>query len=656
MGDFETSDIIALQHAIYNTSVKSIRQFILSLPDCDLVSLLDCYLQRYLPQRHNFDLWRANTEIPKKSQLIDSIHTWNLQNINNNNNKKSTNPNTCNHNYNILRSMQNSFAKKYYQNPKPKTRQHSLLLKILPPCLLSTIISFLSFNDRNLNKSVCFDFYQSCKDKNLLGNYHSLITDSKLRKLQRNEMDIRRFIHCKHLEFARVSSSKFGPLLVRIIAGDSTNNHVTHKSQCKYINKNHRDRNWPKKSLTKGNYTTLTIEDQHWILWESTRNSMIHLIVNLANARRKDWMGKLKENYINSLKGITKLVWTCRVDVEGKMGLFMSLMPNIESIVFVDGTSNANVFRTIQTLKNIYKTFLSISCEKASIAGNASPRLSKRSLNINTERHGLGKKLQYLDMDVRHASFWSYFDSAKDHFNCNPLYLVRFCKKLKVFRLKITPPTPNNNNSKNKSKQSKNKNKNKNNKNNKNKNKNTNKNNNKNTYDHRSLVEMIQEESQQLQEIKNCQLKHLQVIDILWQHTDALVDNLGKAEHKVVFEVIHESMRYLLSNSNKENIREFGYRCSVGSMTFFDKITKLVGECQMLKSLKIRIDDMVLNHGLSKRETDDDDEGSVTKTLLNNISKNVDDITVEMFAAKSSSLMVNEIKAMIASNRLSSLS
>ena len=644
MDDFETSDIIALQHAIHNTSGKFLRKFIESLSDCDLVSLLDCYLQRYLPQRHNFDLWRANTEIPKQSQLIDSIHTLNLQNINN----KSTNQNTCNHDYNILKSMQNTFGKKYYQNPKPKARQHSLLLKILPPCLLSTIISFLSFNDRNLNKSVCFDFYQSCKDKNLIGNHHSLITDKQLVKLQKNEIDIRRFIHCKHLEFCNIGNRyKFEALLIRIIAGDSRNNHITHRSQCNYVNYNYCNNNWPKSSLTKGNYQTLTIKDYSTI-YSPSQHSLMNCIVDLGNKcknnssnsnssinsdningidgnkislKSKGWMGELKENYINSLKGIRKLIWNCGgITQEGKIDEFISLMPNIENIIFVDGTDH--IFPKLQTPKNIYKAFFS----------------QIRISTIPCITITIVDKLQHLDMDIRHGGFWNHFDSAQDHFNCNPLYLVRFCKNLKIFRLKITSPTTfissdfedmmlkSMNLSKDKHKHFS-----------------------KSKYKHHRLVEMIQDYNNKIKNNKAIKLKDLRVIDIDWTHDSRMLfdDDINHGKYKddsnkMVFELIHESMNFLLNLSIKKNIREFGYQCRVGSITFFDEMTTLAGQCKMLKSLKI---DCMLSNC------------DIAKILLNNISKSIDHLNLVIHGTRLKfSSVLDQIKTLIESNRLLSIS
>lgn len=126
--------------------------------------------------------------------------------------------------------MQNTFAKKYYKNPTSKSK-HSLLLTSLSLCILSSVVSFLSFNDGNLNKSICWQFYQSCKDSNLISNQHTFINNSKLYKLQRNEMNVARFLCGKHLHLHNVYTWNFDILINRILARDWKNIHFVNYQQ-----------------------------------------------------------------------------------------------------------------------------------------------------------------------------------------------------------------------------------------------------------------------------------------------------------------------------------------------------------------------------------------------------------------------------------------
>ena len=113
--------------------------------------------------------------------------------------------------------MQSAFVQQYYNHEKArydKKYQKSMMLKLLQPCLISTVISFLTFYERNTCKLVCFDIYRCSKESNLIANQHTVLTSATISKIQQKQLDITKFFH-------HHSNLPNGCLELSLVPGDS---------------------------------------------------------------------------------------------------------------------------------------------------------------------------------------------------------------------------------------------------------------------------------------------------------------------------------------------------------------------------------------------------------------------------------------------------
>lgn len=392
---FEVADIICIQHALHNSSIKSIRKFVLSLSHAELISLVDCYLQRFLPTQPNDSIpYRTKAQ---NSQPIDAIHAFNLKsaNLSNNNDNDSgdndsnensiTTNNRCSHS--ILKTMQSSFVAKYYRNRRPT--QRCSMIGRLPPCLVVNIVSFLSFYDRNKSKLICFDFYQYCKDSNSMANQHSVINSKAIQKIKKNELSIKPFIHSSKLDINMDSLSyDHAELMSKII--------------CSYPNRA-RDRSLK----LMGYYCRYT--------YHNNFGSFCEYIYDYYNNSYNQSHSNF--NYKIALENVTKLsVTVCylmRLDeIEFVVGLFCHLNQ------FTLGASGTHF----------------------EINGQHRVTLRLCNLLLNNNANTNVNNLTYLNLDLTNIIRWGESEVEKNITDEYPLFLIGKCTNLQTLKLKLKLP------------------------------------------------------------------------------------------------------------------------------------------------------------------------------------------------------------------------
>ena len=346
---FNVNDMIGFQRALHNAPIKQIRNFVLHLPEDELRSLLNCYLQTFMPVKHNYKLQKSNQAESLRSQPIDARNIYNLQHL------SQTNAS-------ILTSMKQSFVTKYFSNPKTNNRNknihNSQLLKKLPSGIISYMASFMTFGERNRNKEVCFDFYQCCKDNNSICNQHSVLTMQNMCQLTRNELDIRRFLYSKHLSFRcdfnngekfSAASKLLGVNIIRKKRKKQEKNEQSRKQKEKtakmnVINNNNDNENTGGYDLSNGkrlsHVKTLELYDFDFC---NRFNAMAVLTRILLQKREINSICDESNNLyqFQSLPKVEKLIWSCRASSQSfRHSLFPGFnnlkvfFPNLKSFSF----------------------------------------------------------------------------------------------------------------------------------------------------------------------------------------------------------------------------------------------------------------------------------------------------------------------------------
>ena len=387
----QTHEVINIQHALHNCSIKNIRKFVHDLSDVELIKLIDSYLQSFLP----YD--------PRKSPNLS---------------------NGIDLNANILSSMQSSFASKYYSHFHRNTKNKYSILNRLPHCLISQMASFMTFFERNfILKLVCFDFYQCCKENNLVSNYHCIIDKRLKKKIKAKEIDIQRLVYSKCLEIRDFYPS-MQPLARDIMLPMMTQ--MCKDSKCQTV----LSRNLQRLQVEDFGYWLHCVYQQciKYSDKKKINTSLNCLLDSLSNVERLTWNGEISgwfsyDNINVSLKMLNRLI------------LFL---PQLESFTYrlriFDSGPHEFVEQLCFILMGIQKSDENINytAQNHTIQERVSMiELDDKTLcNYNLSTYC--NQLKRIDLNLYQMTMWKE--------NKHPIFLVQNCKLLETIKFILQLP------------------------------------------------------------------------------------------------------------------------------------------------------------------------------------------------------------------------